>query len=104
MSQTGPRPLTHGGEVSVIARQKLKTQDTMFFLPVVILVFSMQNDAAFFSWLAEPDPESGKLILADKPVFRPFTLKHLDSMIDSIVTWYRKVQPELIEGASEIDK
>jgi hypothetical protein len=98
------RPLTHGGEVSAIARQKLKAQDTTFFLPVIILVFSMHNDAAFFSWLAEPDPESGKLILADKPVFRPFTLKHLDWVIDRVVAWYRKIGPELIEGASEIDK
>ena len=98
------RPLTHGGEVSAIARQKLRTQDTAFFLPVIILVFSMHNDAAFFSWLAQPDPESGKLILAEKPVFRPFTLKHLDWVIDRVVAWYRKVGPELVAEASDMGR
>jgi hypothetical protein len=98
------RPLTDGADVSAIARQKLKTQDRTFFLPVLILAFSMHNDAAFFAWLAEPDPKSGKLILANKPVFRPFTLKQLDGVIDAVVAWYRKVKPELVERASEIEE
>ncbi len=97
-------PLTHGGEVAPIARQKRKFHETTFFLPVIILVFSMHNDAAYFSWLAQPDAESGKLIVAEKPIFRPFTVKHLNSVIDSVVAWYRKVGAELIEVAAETEK
>ena len=64
----------------------------------------MHNDVAFFAWLVEPDPKSGKLILTEKQVFRPFTVKHLDGVINSVVGWYRKIGPELLEEASKTDK
>jgi hypothetical protein len=95
------RPLTHGGEVSPIARQKLKSQDTTFFLPVMILVFSMHDDAAFFSWLVEPDPEEGKLILHTRPVFSSFTIKHLDMVVRAVVGWYQKVGSALVEAEAD---
>jgi hypothetical protein len=92
------KPLTHGGEVSPIARQRLKGHDTTYFLPVIILVFSMQDDAAYFSWLAEPDRETGKLIMHTKPVFRPFTTKHLDMVIGAVVGWYEQVGSALVQA------
>jgi hypothetical protein len=81
--------LAHGGDVSPIAQQKLKHRDTRYFFPVIILVFSMHNDAAFFSWLVQPDPSTdGKLRHFTNPVFRSFTTKQLDMIVKSVVNWY----------------
>jgi hypothetical protein len=92
-----PRALAHGGDVSAMARQRLKGHVTTFFLPVIILAFSMHDDAGFFSWLVEPDPEGRKLILHTKPVFRPFTTRHLDLVVEAVVDWYRRIGSVLIE-------
>jgi hypothetical protein len=85
------KELAHGGDVSPLVRQRLKAQDTKYFLPVIILVFSMHNDAGFFSWLAEPDRQNGKLVLHTKPIFRPFTSKHLDTVVGDVVDWYQRM-------------
>jgi hypothetical protein len=91
------KPLAHGGDVSPIARQRLKGHDTTYFLPIIILVFSMEDDAAFFSWLVQPDPEAGKLLLHPRPIFRPFTTKHLDTVVTTVVEWYRRIGSVLTE-------
>ena len=92
-----PKPLAQGGDVLPIARQRLKGHVTTFFLPVIILVFSMHDDAGFFSWLVEPDPEGRKLILHTKPNFRPFTTKHLELVVETVVEWYRRIGSVLME-------
>jgi hypothetical protein len=91
------KPLAQGGDVSPIARQRLKSHVTTFFLPVIILAFSMHDDAGFFSWLVEPDPEGRKLILHTRPIFRPFTTKHLDLVVKTVVEWYWRIGSELME-------
>jgi hypothetical protein len=92
-----PKPLAHGGDVSPIARQRLKGHVTTFFLPVIILVFSMHDDAGFFSWLVEPNSDGRKLILHTKPIFRPFTTKHVDLVVDTVVEWYQKIGSVIME-------
>lgn len=99
------KELNHGGDVSSITRLKLKDHDTRYFLPVIILVFSMQNDAAYFSWLVQPDPSSeGKLRHFTKPIFRPFTAKQLDIVVKSIVDWYAKKTEEIEHVEMEPDR
>jgi hypothetical protein len=99
------KELTHGGDVSPIARQKLKDQDARYFFPVIILVFSMHNDAAFFSWLVQPDPSSdGKLRHFTKPIFRPFTAKHLDMVVKNVVDWYAKKTGDIEHVEMENDR
>jgi len=99
------KELAQGGDVSSIARQKLKDQDTRYFLPVIILVFSMHNDAAFFSWLVQPDPLSeGKLRQFTRPIFRPFTTKHLDVIVKNVVEWYARRTSDVEHVEMETDR
>jgi hypothetical protein len=97
------KELAHGGDVSPLARQKLKDVSSSYYMPVIILVFSMHDDAAFFSWLVKPDHTDGKLRQFTKPIFRPFTAKHLDFVVSSVVNWYAKKMDDVEHQATETD-
>jgi len=47
----------------------------------------MNNHAPFFFWLVQPDG-GGKLRHFTKPIFRPYTTRHLDMVVKSVVEWY----------------
>jgi hypothetical protein len=69
-----------------------------FTYPVCLFFFTMREEQAFFSWLAEPVVNGGmpKLVHHDKANCVELTTEHLDHVVDAIVAWYDAVETVLI--------
>ncbi len=68
-----------------------------FTYPVCLLFFTMREDQAFFSWLAEPvvTPAGPKLVHHDKARCVALTDKLLGQVVEQVVGWYDAVEPVL---------
>jgi hypothetical protein len=69
-----------------------------FTYSVCLFFFSMRNEQAFFSWLAEPVVADGapKLVHHEKAHCVELTDEELDRVIEQIVAWYDAVESVLI--------
>ena len=69
-----------------------------FTYPVCLFFFTMREDQAFFSWLAEPVISKGapKLIHHEQADCVELTDELLDQVVDQIVAWYDAVETMLI--------
>jgi hypothetical protein len=69
-----------------------------FTYPVCLLFFTMRDERAFFSWLAEPVVTGGrpKLVHHDKADCVELTDELLGRIVDEIVEWYDAVEAVLI--------
>jgi hypothetical protein len=69
-----------------------------FTYPVCLLFFTMREDQAFFSWLAEPVVSDGapKLVHHSKANCRELTNEVLGHVVEQIVAWYDAVDTVLI--------
>jgi len=69
-----------------------------FTYPVCLFFFTMREEQAFFSWLAEPvvTDAGPKLIHHDKADCKALTDKLLGQVVDQVVTWYDAVETVLI--------
>jgi hypothetical protein len=69
-----------------------------FTYPVCLLFFTMREDQAFFSWLAEPLVSDGvpKLVHHSEAKCRELTNEVLDHVVEQIVDWYDAVDAVLI--------
>jgi hypothetical protein len=69
-----------------------------FTYPVCLFFFTMREDQAFFSWLAEPILSDGapKLVHHDKADCVELTDELLGQVVEQIVSWYDVVEGVLI--------
>jgi len=69
-----------------------------FTYPVCLLFFTMREDQAFFSWLAEPivSASAPKLVHHSQANCRELTNEVLDHVVEQIVAWYDAVDAVLI--------
>jgi hypothetical protein len=83
--------------------QQAKIRKEMFLLPLIVLLFSMKKDEAYFAWLVEPCKDSPKLMHLTELDFTSFDAKQLDSMISKIKKWYERLQTTILADADEIN-
>ncbi len=69
-----------------------------FTYPVCLFFFTVREEQAFFSWLAEPVVIAGtpKLIHRDKADCLSLTNELLEQVVEQIVNWYDAVETVLI--------
>jgi hypothetical protein len=69
-----------------------------FTYPVCLLFFTLRQEQAFFSWLAEPVVNGGapKLVHHQKASCVPLTDELLDRVVEQVVAWYDAVEAVLI--------
>jgi hypothetical protein len=69
-----------------------------FTYPVCLFFFSIRDERAFFSWLAEPTVSHGtpKLVHHDKAHCVPLTDELLGNVVEQIIAWYDAVETVLI--------
>lgn len=69
-----------------------------FTYPVCLFFFTMREEQAFFSWLAEPVVNGGvpKLVHRDEARCVALTNERLDQVVNAIVAWYDAVEAVLI--------
>ncbi|HWG41720.1 MAG TPA: hypothetical protein VN688_02965 [Gemmataceae bacterium] len=69
-----------------------------FTYPVCLFLFTMREEQAFFSWLAEPvvNEDVPKLVHHNKANIVSLTNEFLDHVIQQIVAWYDAVETVLI--------
>lgn len=69
-----------------------------FTYPVCLFFFTLRDEQAFFSWLAEPVVQGGapKLIHHARANCVPLTDELLDRVVEQVVTWYDAVEMVLI--------
>jgi hypothetical protein len=69
-----------------------------FTYPVCLFFFSMRDEQAFFSWLAEPVLADGapKLVHHGKANCVELTDEKLDQVVEQVVAWYDAVEVVLI--------
>ncbi len=69
-----------------------------FTYPVCLFFFTMREEQAFFSWLAEPvvTDAGPKLVHHDKADCEELTDKLLGQVVDQVVAWYDAVETVLI--------
>jgi hypothetical protein len=69
-----------------------------FTYPVCLFLFTMREEQAFFSWLAEPvvNDDVPKLVHHNKANIVPLTNELLDHIVQQIVAWYDAVETVLI--------
>jgi hypothetical protein len=83
--------------------QRAKIRKEPFLIPVIVLLFSMKKDEAYFAWLVEPCKDSAKLMQLTELDFTLFDAKQLDRMISRIKKWYQRMQTTILADAGEID-
>jgi hypothetical protein len=83
------------------SRQAKIRKDT-FLMPVIVLLFSMKKDEAYFAWLVEPCKDSAKLMHLTDLDFTLFDGKQLDRMISRIKKWFQRMQTTILADAGEI--
>jgi hypothetical protein len=72
------------------AIQRLKRYGPLL-RPICLFFFTIQNDGAWYTWLAEPSAtEGGKPVLRsrDEPDCRPLEKKYLKGIIDRVEAWH----------------
>jgi hypothetical protein len=69
-----------------------------FTYPVCLFLFTMREEQAFFSWLAEPVVTDGapKLVHREKADCVELTDELLNRVVDQVVAWYDAVAAVLI--------
>jgi hypothetical protein len=69
-----------------------------FTYPVCLFFFTVREEQAFFSWLAEPIVTSGKpkLIHRQKIDCLPLTNELLEEIVEQVISWYDAVETVLI--------
>jgi hypothetical protein len=87
----------------VRTRTKHLEKRTRYFFPVIILLFSMHKDQAFFSWLVEPSEGTSHLIDVAGLDFKEFDIKQLDRMTKRISDWYKRLATTIMRGPGEIE-
>ena len=83
--------------------QRAKIRKEAFLIPVIVLLFSMKKDEAYFAWLVEPCKDSTKLMHSTDLDFTLFDGKQLDRMISRIKKWYQRMQTTVLVDAGELD-
>ena len=68
-------------------------------MPVIVLLFSMQQDKAYFAWLVKPCKDPNKLLHLKELDFTLFDRKELDSMVSSIKKWYERMSTTIVGHA-----
>jgi hypothetical protein len=82
-------------------KKKIPSSQTKFYMPVIVLLFSMHKDEAFFSWLVKPCKETNKLVHASELDFTLFDVRQLDKMVQSIKNWYKRLSNTIVADADE---
>lgn len=72
-----------------------------FFMPVIVLLVSMQKDEAYFSWLVKPEKGSNKLVRCQELEFAHFGVRELDHLINAIKGWYEQLDATVVVDAGE---
>ncbi len=69
-----------------------------FTYPICLFFFSLREEQAFFSWLAEPltNGDGPKLVYHNKANCTPLTNELLDQIVEQTVAWYDAVEAVLI--------
>jgi hypothetical protein len=83
-------------------RGKTRSPKTQYLMPVIVLLFSMQKDEAYFSWLVKPDNDSYKLWDMAELDFALFDNRQFDKTVNAIKKWYRRLTAALIADPSGI--
>ncbi len=78
-----------------------------FPLPVCLFFFTMENDQAWYTWVAEPiEAEDGKprLRSSDLPDCQPLDKKTLKAIIERVDLWYDAIFPTLVTNGPAANK
>jgi hypothetical protein len=69
-----------------------------FTYPVCLFLFTLREEQAFFSWLAEPVVTGGapKLLHREKAACVELTDEQLSRVVEEVVAWYDAVEAVLI--------
>jgi len=73
-----------------------------YFMPVIVLLFSMHKDEAYFSWLVEPCEDSGQLLDVAELDFKVFDVKQLDHMTRRVRDWYKRLAATVTPTAATV--
>jgi hypothetical protein len=87
----------------VRGRRKKLDKRTRYFIPVIVLLFSMHNDREFYTWLVEPCEDSTHLMDVADLDFKPFDTRQLDRVIRRITNWYRRLAADIRPETAEIN-
>ncbi|MCI0641412.1 MAG: DUF4365 domain-containing protein [Gemmataceae bacterium] len=88
----------HADKVLRLALQQVKRYGP-FPRPVCLFFFTMENDDAWYTWVAEPNvSQEGKhvLRLRDAPDCQPLDKRALKEIVDRVDLWYDGFFPSLI--------
>jgi hypothetical protein len=92
------RPLETEKELTEFANARIKKLNTTkYFLPVIVLAFSMQKDEGYFEWLMEPSPDGTNLSRVSKPKFKPCNVKELQMVLQRIEGWYSRLESMILK-------
>jgi hypothetical protein len=78
-----------------------------FLRPVCLFLFTMQNDGAWYTWVAEPiESEDGKPLLRDRdePDCRQLNRKALKEIIACVDQWYDTSYRSLVVNGPGVSK
>jgi hypothetical protein len=87
----------------VRGRRKKLDKRTQYYIPVIVLLFSMHNDREFYAWLVEPCGDSTQLVDVADLDFKPFDTKQLDRVIRRITKWYKLLAADIRPETTEIN-
>jgi hypothetical protein len=71
--------------------------------PLAVMIFSMEGDQGFYSWLMEPklyDEGAPGLDFVETPDMTKITRKSIDQMLDKVESWYTAMAGVLLRHPS----
>lgn len=73
--------------------------ERVYYFPVIVLLFSMEDDKGYYAWQVEPatrDDDSPILHQNASFEFREFTVAALKTIIRKVRMWYKEVGYEIV--------
>jgi hypothetical protein len=91
-------------DAATFGKQMMKgIRATTYFIPVIALLFSMQDDKGYFSWIFQPGEKGRTLARVTDLNFKACTKKQLDRIVNSITEWYCRLSHDILPDAGAID-
>lgn len=81
-------------------KSKRQRDETIYYFPVILMLFSMVNDEGYFAWVTEPSTRQGAggptLAHLERLTFSKLDRGVLDKIIAKVKAWYGSFASELL--------
>jgi hypothetical protein len=87
--------------MSHMFEKKNKSRAPDYFIPMIVIVYSVKSNVGYFAWISKPEVVEGKPILqtSDELECHRINQESLDDMISCVRSWYDQLADQMLVSA-----